>query len=339
MPRVDVLFLSQQQVLSLGVTDMKAAIDDIEKVFALKDAGDALTPDKAVMNWGSTPEEEFQLGRINALPGYAGGDFHMAGIKWIGYNPQNKKRGWSDFNAMDILNDPDTRYPVAILDGTKISEIRTGAVGGVAAKYLSKKNAERVLVIGAGHQSRTQLEAISLVRELKEVFVYDIYPKASEKYVEEMSEKLQLPIRAVSDAKEAALKSDIIITATVTKEPIVESSWLTPGVLYLQVGGYECTFDAVQKADKRVVDTWPGVKHRRSSTISKMFENGLVDDQILYAELGEIVNGRKPGRENDEEIIYFNSVGMGVEDVAVATRIYRKAKEQGVGTSLCFWEE
>lgn len=339
MPRIELLFLSRDQVASLGAADMGEAIRDIEEVLALRDRGEALTPDKAVMNWGSTPEEEFQLGRINALPGYAGGRFQMAGLKWIGYNPQNSRRGLSDFCAMVVLNDPDTRYPVAVLDGTRISEIRTGAVGGVAAKYLARPEAETVLLIGAGRQNRTQLEAVSLVRRLRQVFVYDIFPEAAQRYAREMGEKLGLRITPVADAKAAALRADIIITATVSREPIVEADWLSPGVLYLQVGGYECTYDALRRADKCVVDTWQGVKHRQMSTISKMYLEGLVDDAVLHGELGEILTGRKPGREDPGEVIYFNSVGMGVEDVAVASRIYRLAKERSVGTPLRFWED
>jgi len=262
----------------------------------------------------------------------------MAGIKWIGSNPKNVERGIPRASGITIINDPDTKFPVAIMDGTIISAARTGAIGGVAVKYLSKNDSKIVTLIGAGVQNRTQLEAAVCTRpSINEIYVYDLYYDRAVNFADEMSKKLNRSITPIKSLEEYCKKSDIIITATVSKEPIVEADWIMPGTTCINVGGYEYTFDAVRKAQKVVVDTWEDVKHRMASTIAIMANEGLFADEEIYAEIGEIVIGDKIGRENDQEIIYYNSVGMGIEDVAIATRVYRTAQEKGIGTKLIYW--
>ena len=154
-----VLFLSDKQVNSLAADSMPDVIHDMERVLTLYAEGDCIVPDKAVMRWGSTPEDENTYGRINAMGGYLGGEYNMAGIKWIGSGPQNWKKGLPRASVTLILNDPDTKLPLCISDGTKISAMRTGAAGGCAVKYLAREKAEVMTIIGAGAQSRTQLQA------------------------------------------------------------------------------------------------------------------------------------------------------------------------------------
>ena len=157
MGKVDILFLNNKAMDRLGTDDMRAVIRDVEQVYQLTAAGDVIAPGKCVMRWGQTVEDENVLGRINAMPGYIGGEYNMAGIKWIGSGPMNYRKGLPRASVTIILNDPDTKLPLCIADGTKVSTMRTGASGGVAIKHLAKSDAAVMTICGCGAQAVTQL--------------------------------------------------------------------------------------------------------------------------------------------------------------------------------------
>lgn len=263
----------------------------------------------------------------------------MAGIKWLGSNPQNFKKGLPRATGLVILNDPDTKLPLCVADCTQVSGVRTGAASALAIDALAKKDASSILLMGAGFQARLQLEAAKIVRpSLRKCYVYDIRREQSTKYAEEMSRKLNMEVTAVDDPKNASMDSDIIITVTISATPVVFADWLHPGQTCLNLADFEYEYACLPRCSKVVVDDWDGVKHRQISTVSLMYRDGLFKEEQLHAELGEILLGNKPGRENDQEIIYFNSVGLGAEDIAVITRCYRKALKEGEGTAVPYWE-
>lgn len=336
----EILFLSDKQINSLAADSMPDVIHDVERALSLYVEGKCLVPDKAVMRWGTTPEDENVYGRINAMGGYLGGEYNMAGIKWIGSGPMNYKKGLPRASVTIILNDPDTKLPLCVSEGTTISAKRTGAAGGCAVKYLARKDAAVMTIIGAGAQSRTQLEAALIVRpSIKKVYVNDLMFDRAEAFAKEQGAKYpEVTIIPVENPEAACRESDVIVTVTLANDPIVHSAWIKKGCLMMNMADFEFTYDCVKLADKLVVDTWEGIKHRLVSTISLMARDGLVKDEDIYAQLGEIINGSKAGRENEDEIIYFNAVGMGIEDLAVAARGYKKAVELGVGTKLAYWE-
>jgi len=214
--------------------------------------------------------------------------------------------------------------------------MRTGAVTGVGAKYLARPDSEVVAMIGAGVQARTQLLALlEVLKNLKEVRVYDIRKEASIKYSEEMSEKTGLRIVPVDTPKDAVVGADIIITVTVADEPIVKDKWVKEGSFFSHVGSYqEEEYEVVLHSDKIVVDEWEHVLHRGTPILAKMYKEGVIKDEDIYANLGDIVIGRKPGRENPKERIFFAPIGMGSEDVAVGYIIYKNAKEKKLGVTL-----
>ncbi len=336
--KLELLYLCQRDVLQLGGDDMSSAIQDMEKVFILKEKKDVRVPDKVSMGFGDSISEEKTKGRINAMPGYLGGEYDMAGIKWIGSNPGNLSRGLPRASAITILNDPDTKFPIAIMDGTVISVARTGAVSGVATKYLSKKDSKTLLLIGAGLQSRTQLEAVLIACPgLENIYIYDISLEMAQRYALEMGEKLGRKIEAVKEGKPYAQKADILITVTGSAKPVIDADWLSKGCLYINIGGFECTYDTVKKADRLFVDNWEAVKHRNASAIAKMANERIIDDNDVTGNIGEVINSDKRGRINDDDIIYFNCVGMGIEDIAIATRVYRRALKEKVGQILEYW--
>lgn len=339
MSQVDILFLNNKDMSELGCGDMPSVIHDVERAYVLTEQGDVLVPGKCVMRWGSTPEDENTLGRINAMPGYIGGEYDMAGIKWIGSGPMNYKKGLPRASVTVILNDPDTKLPVCIADGTEVSAKRTGASGGVAMKLLSRKDASVMTICGAGAQGRTQLEAALIVRPtIKKVYVYDIRMESSQRFVEESSAKYpEVEFAAVENPEQAVRESDITVCVTLANEPIVHSGWLKKGTLLMNLADYEVTYDCVKKASKIVVDNWDTIKHRMVSTVAMMWKDGIIKDEDITAQLGQILAGTKAGRENDDEIIYFNAVGTGILDLAVTTRCYRKALEEGKGTKIPYW--
>jgi len=238
-----------------------------------------------------------------------------------------------------ILNDPQTLIPIAIMDGTVISACRTGANTGVGAKYLAKKDSRILGLIGAGVQNRTVLLALVFVLPaLEEIRVYDLSFERAEKFAAEMGKKTGRKVAAVSSGHAAVKGADVFVTATVTKEPIIKPDWIEPGVFYSHVGSHECEFDAILKMDKRVVDDWEEIKHRGVETMGEMFHKGLITDDAIYAELGAVVSGAAKGRENDRETIYLNTVGMGIEDVAMGYKIYRNALKMGIGKQMTLWK-
>nr|MBQ6241901.1 ornithine cyclodeaminase family protein [Lachnospiraceae bacterium] len=337
--KVDILYLNDEDMDKLGASDMKAVIHDVKRAYILTEEGDVLTPGKLAMRWGKTPEDENMYGRINAMPGMIGGEYQMAGIKWIGSGPMNYKKGLPRASVTVILNDCDTKLPLCIADGTAVSAKRTGASGGVAIELLSREDSSVMTICGAGAQGRTQLEAALLVRPgIRKVYVYDIRPESSEKFAEEGRAKYpDVQFIPVADPEEAVRDSDITVCVTLANEPFIHSAWLKKGCLLMNMADYEVTKDCVRKASKIVVDNWETIKHRLISTVAIMAHEGEIKDEDIHAQLGAILCGKKPGRENDEEIIYFNAVGTGILDLAVTTRCYKKALAEGIGTRLPYW--
>ncbi|MBQ7033021.1 MAG: ornithine cyclodeaminase family protein [Clostridia bacterium] len=340
MSKAEVLFLNNKAMDALGVRDMQAVMHDVERVYVLYQNGDIIAPGKCVMRWGKTVEDENTLGRINAMPGYIGGEYDIAGIKWIGSGPQNYKKGLPRASVTVILNDPDTKLPVCIADGTAVSTMRTGASGGVAIKLLAPSNAGVMTLCGAGAQAPTQLEAALIARpSIHSVFIYDIVPENARRFASYVMEKYKT-VQAIptQNIEEAVRNSDIVDCVTLAAEPFIQGNWLKKGCLVMNMADFEVDYDCVKRTDKVVVDFWESVKHRMISTVALMWKEGLVQDNDIHAELGEVLAGSKRGRENDEEIIYFNAVGAGILDIAVTARCYRNALQNGDGIPLPYWE-
>lgn len=341
MANVNILFLNNKAMARCGVQDMAAVMEDVKRVYRLTDKGDVIAPGKCVMRWGKTVEDENVLGRINAMPGYIGGEYDMAGIKWIGSGPMNYKQGLPRASVTMVLNDPDTKLPLCIADGTEVSAMRTGASGGVAIDQLAKKDAAVMTICGCGAQAVTQLQAALLVRpSIKTVYAYDIRPEAAERFAQNaMTAHPGVQVIPTQNVEQAVRESDIIDCVTLAVEPFICGAWLKSGALVMNMADYEVDYDCIRRAGKIVVDYWDSIKHRMISTVAFMWRDGLVKDEDIHGEMGQILNGSKSGRENDEEIIYFNAVGAGIMDIAVTARCYREAMEKGDGVMLPFWEE
>jgi ornithine cyclodeaminase/alanine dehydrogenase len=271
---------------------------------------------------------------MNAMPAYLG-DVDIAGIKWAGGFQDNYKIGLPYISAMILLINPRNGTFLAAMDGAHITAVRTGAASAICAKALARKDASILGIIGAGVQGRMHLRAFQQVFKLKEVRVFDIKEGAAEKYREEMIAELGLNILPKRSYQEVVEGADIICTVTIGDEPMVKKKWLKKGSLVISAGSYqELDPDVVLSADKIVVDHWGQASHR--GELAKLVEAGKIGEKSIHAEIGEILSGKKKGRERDDENILAVPIGLGSVDIGCAVEVYRKATEKGIGTPFSF---
>ena len=330
------IYLSQEAVIATGV-GMPQILSVVESVLGLHEAGEVNLPSKVVLDLG-----ERERGRINAMPAYVGGDFEICGMKWIAGFPNNPtKYNIPRAHALTILNDAETGVPLAIMDGTYISAMRTGAVTGVGAKYLAHDRSEVLGMIGCGVQANTQVMAVkAAISSVKKVKAFDIRREASDRLAKWVANHLGLEAVVMNSAEDAVKESDIVVTATVADEPIVKDTWLKKGSLLTHVGSYQEEEEAVVfNSDKIIVDIWEEVVHRGTPLLAKLFNAGKIGRDKIYADIGEIIQGKKKGREREDERIFFSPLGLGSEDIGVASLIYKRAKEKGLGLTLKLWDE
>lgn len=268
---------------------------------------------------------------IHAMPAYLP-NMSAAGIKWVSGYPENFKRNLPYISGLIILNDPSTGVPISVMDATWITAMRTGAATAVAAKYLARSDSKIVGIIGCGVQGRSNLEALrTVMRDLEEVRAYDISSFNLQRYIEEMSEKFGVTVKAASGPRDAVDGSDVVVTAGPIlrhPSPVIEKSWIKNGVFVCPIDfdSYWKT-EAVHLMDKFCVDDVNQLEYYRSVGYFR-------DVPKVYAELGELVVGKKAGRENDEERIMSMNLGVAIEDIAVAARVYDAATRKGSGQTL-----
>jgi ornithine cyclodeaminase len=328
---IEFLYLTQADVRAAGLT-MAMTLNIVEKVFKLHTLGEVNMPHKTVLDLG-----ERERGRVNAMPAYVGGDVDVCGIKWIAGFPQNPlKHNLPRGIGLLVINDSWTGVPMAIMDATLISAMRTGAATGVGAKYLARTDASKIALIGAGVQARTQLEAIKeSVPSLRLAHAYDLRMEAAQAFAEEMGSQLGIEVQAVASPQAAVEDADVIVTATVADEPIVKDAWVKPGSFFAHVGSYQEEEEAVvSNSDVIVVDDWGAVLHRETPILAKMYLTGELSEADIHANLGEIILGQKTGRSTDADRIFYAPIGLGSEDVAVGSEIYRLAREKGLGRRI-----
>jgi alanine dehydrogenase len=313
----EVLLLGRSEIEEL--LSMDKAIKAVESSFRLQTEDGTIMPAKLYLD---LPQYK---GDFRAMPVYINGS---AGVKWVSVYPDNWRQNLPSIVATIILCDPKTGYPLAIMDGTYITNIRTGAAGGVAVKYLARRDSSVIGFIGAGMQAETQLLAISeVLPKIKEVKVFDLHRETGLKYAEEMGARLSLNISPV-ETIEKATEADIVVTTTPSRTPIVKKQHIRPGTHINAIGAdakgkQELEADLLMGA-KIIVDDIEQASH--SGEINVPLSEGLIKAEDIYGTLGEVVANRKKGRENDEEITIFDSTGLAIEDIICAKLVYEKAK-------------
>ena len=328
---VDFSYFSQEHLLDSGCFDIPLIIEVVENTLLAFERGSILFPEKIVQIFDQRTQE-----RINCLPATML-DEKICGVKWVSVFPDNpRKYDMQNLSALFVLSEIEHGFPVAVMDGTLASNLRVGAVGAVAAKYLAKKNAASIGLIGAGEQAKMHLLAMKVVRpSLKVCRVSALTAAEEQEFIEQLAPivpDMEL-IAANGNARAAMDGADILVTATSAQAPLLKADWVKPGAFYSHVGGWEDEYAVVAQSDKIVCDDWKTVMHR-TQTLSRMYKEGLIGDHDLYADLHELVSGDKPGRESDSERIYFNAVGLSFLDVAIALAMFRRAREVGVGQPL-----
>lgn len=322
---VNIKLISQEEVKEK--LTMKKALNLVEKVYAAHGNNHVVMPSKITLDLGESTEWPPYGGSYNAMPAYLGEDFDMSGIKWVwGFN-DNYKKCIPYISAVIILNDPRTGEVLSIMDGGYITDIRTGASSGVAAKYLVSKKAKNIGIIGAGVQGRMNLRAMNEIMEIEQVMVADIRKEAAEKFAREMSKELNLNVKVADSNEEACINSDVIITVTIANEPLVMNEWLKKGCTVFSLGSFQELDENIPlKADKLIVDNWEQNSHR--GELLKLVKAGKINQKNVHAEVPQIVVGKKSGRENDDEIICACIIGMGSTDIGIAAELYKSDFEQ-----------
>jgi len=315
------LLLSRQQIEEF--LSMNEVLNVVGNAFKLKAQGKAIMPPKLYLD---VPEYQ---GDFRAMPAYINGS---AGLKWVSVYPNNRRQNLPSVMATIILCEPKNGCPLAIMDGTYITAMRTGAAGGVAVKYLARSDSSIVGMVGAGTQAETQLLAISeVLPKIDEVKVFDKQKDVSLRYVQKMGAKLNINIRLAETIREAA-EADIVVTTTPSRKPIVEKEYIRPGTHINAIGAdakgkQELEADLLKGA-KIIVDDIEQASH--SGEINVPLSEGLIEVNDVYGTLGEIIASMKKGRENDEDITVFDSTGLAILDIICAKLTYEKAKERGI---------
>lgn len=323
--------ISQSDLITAGCFNIPEAVCEVEKAFYKYAQNKIIFPDKV-----SVIFDEASQNRINCLPA-AVLDENVYGMKWVSVFPENPYLyNLPNLSAVILLSELKYGYPKTFMEGKLCSNLRTAATSAVAAKYLASDNTEVIGFIGAGEQAKTHLMALLYVcPNIKICKVASRTLKSERKFIEQMRNFYpELKFVACNSSYQiAAEQSDIIVTAISGQEKLLRGEWIKPGALYCHVGGLEDDYSVVQKADKIVCDDWSVVKHR-TQTISRMFKEGLLSDDNIYANLWEIVSRKKSGRENDSEFIYFNTVGMSYVDIQLANYMYKKVVDAGLGKDI-----
>ena len=325
MKRIDLLYLSQEDVISVGIT-MEETIPIVEDALKEHGLGETENPPKP----GVHPGNAF----IHAMPGYLPRK-KAAGLKWVSSFSSNTSLAIPPVMGLVILNDVQTGQPLAVMDCRWITAMRTGAVSAVAAKFLAAREPAVVGIVGAGVQGRYNLLAlVAALPAIETVRVFDINPQTLKGFVSALAGVLEVKIEIGTSAREVIEDAQIIVTATGRLDkPIFKENWVSEGALILPVHHRGWENRMLHVADMFVTDDWRQLNraHREVGGFDGSLPN-------LHVELGEIIAGKNPGRRNEKERIIDFNYGLAIEDVAMAMEIYTRAKAQGVGTVLTLME-
>jgi ornithine cyclodeaminase/alanine dehydrogenase-like protein (mu-crystallin family) len=328
-------WLSQEDLLEAGCLDFRLAIEAAESALLAHRNGDVLFPEKIVQIFNQETQE-----RINCLPSTLLRE-KVCGVKWVSVFPPNVPRfGLQNLTALFILSEIEKGFPIAVLEGTLASNIRVGAMGALAAEHFARRDARVIGFIGSGEQAKMHLLAMKTVRPtLTECRVSARTGDEEQEFVRELAPlvpDMEL-VPTGTDRARAMEGADILVTATSAQAPLLEAGWMKPGAFYSHVGGWEDEYAVARQCQKIVCDDWETVKHR-TQTLSRMYQDGVLLDSDIHGNLDEVVAGEKPGRETDDERVYFNAVGLAFVDVAIALAMYRRAVDAGRGRELTMQE-
>ena len=305
------IILDKKTVQSM--LNMSEAIASVEKAFQDWTEGKGTMPSKSYL--------VLEQGDFRAMPAALPG---AAGVKWVNVHPNNPTLGLPTVMAVLIYNDPETGYPLAVMDATDITAFRTGAAGAIASKYMARPDSHTIGLIGAGRQAYTQVMAHAELFDLQMVKIFDVVPAAAERLAKSLP-KFKTQISRI----EEAAASDIVCTVTPARAPVLKKAHVRPGTHINAIGadaeGKEELEPDVLKGARVVVDDLKQAS--KSGEINVPIAKGLYSAAEVYSTLGEIIAGYKPGRKDINEVTIFDSTGVAIEDIAIAKLIYARAKQ------------
>jgi len=318
----EILYLSYKDIqkIAMPMTDIIHAVEDM---FGEKGRGRTEMPPKPGIH---TQPDAF----IHAMPAYIP-KIGAAGMKWVSGYPENQKKKLPYITGLLILNDPETGIPMCVMDCTWITAQRTGAATAVAAKYLARKESSSLGILACGVQGRSHLEALLCTFPIKKVYAYDLHKTVAKNFANDMEEKYQVEIQVVDESKQAVVESDIVVTSgPILKNPTpsIDAGWVKRGAFISPVDfDSYWTGAALQEMDKIITDDISQMNYYRQVGYFK-------NTPQVFADLGEIVAGLKPGRENPEERTAAINLGIALDDMATALPLYQRALELKIGTRL-----
>lgn len=369
--KIDFLYLSEPDMIKAGVKDMKQCVDVMEDMLITLYKGDYVMGGQNHNSHGcmiTFPDHPEFLGmpqnaddrRFMAMPAYLGGNYQMAGMKWYGSNVENKKKGLPRSILMMMLNDKDTGAPLALMSANLVSAYRTGGIPGVGAKYLARKDAKVASVIGPGVMGKTSLAAfLSVCPHLDTVKIKGRGQKSLDSFVSFIKEELPQikDIQICETVEEAVRDSDIISFTTTVRDdvssfPYINRDWVKKGALISMPSAARFDDDFLVNKCKLVVDnsklyeaweeeypypTYPQMQIIGTKFTDLRHEGKIKPEDII--DLTDVIEGRRPGRESNDDIIVYSVGGMPVEDIAWGGMVYRNAVKLGIGIKLPLWEK
>jgi len=327
---MEVLLLSEQEVADL--ISVEEVMEAVELAFKENALGYAQNPPKVYLNF---PKYN---GDLRVMPAYLERQ-DIASVKIVSVHPDNlQKFGVSTVRGLIFLLDPRNGSVLSIMDGRHITAMRTAAAGGIAAKYLANKNSKIAAFIGAGAQARTQLLALfSVCPSLEIIRVWDISPRAVDIFISDMKTKAnQTKLSIADNIAEAVQGADIVVTTTPSKKPLILDSWVSDGTHFNCIGadapGKEELDPKIMKRAKIIVDNYEQACH--SGEVNVPLSKGIISKEDIWAELGEVLIGKKAGRTSTQEITVFDTTGIAVQDAITAKLVYMKALHSKRGSFI-----
>ena len=319
---METLILTQKEVKSL--LTVEDALNAVQHAFEMHGLNAVQMPAKIYL--------EFEKGDLRAMPAYLDG---KAGVKWVNSHPNNSEVGLPTVMALLIYNDPETGFPLAVMDATHITNVRTGAAGGIASKYLARPNSKVLGFVGCGTQAYTQLLAHKELFDVKNVKCFDIREESSSKFVKFCEEQ---NIHAEAMELEEVCNCDILITTTPSRKPIVKREWISEGTHINAIGA---DAPGKQELDPKIIrDAKVYVDDREqafhSGEVNVPLSEGIIKESDIVGTIGEVIVGKIKGREGNE-ITVFDSTGLAIQDIATASIVFQRAVEKKVGTKIAFF--
>ena len=332
MPPVYIDFLNRFDVEDLHLTD-EEIIGAIENQLRLQGQGHAVIEPRVFLEPGVA------RGHFNVLRGAIGADVNRAGVKVVGDFVDNYQLGYPSELATLLLLDPTMGAPKAIIEASGITDMRTGAVTAVGAKYLARKDSKVLGHIGARGSSYWNVRLLDSLFHFDEIRVHSRRPESQNAFAERLSQDLGKPVHAMTDWRSTIEGADIVVEASrlVAPEPLLQTAWIKPGALVMPYG----TQSAVELSltdimSKLIVDDWGQCKGGKWGALRQHVEAGSLSEATLHAEMGQVVAGLRPGRESDAETILFWHRGLSLSDIALGHAMLEKAKRLGIGQRLRF---